>query len=399
MRDVHALEAAFSKYGKTVSLLRDELSRPAAKPSDQVLIAISLMAYVDLMLAGMSGSTDFRASYNHFDAVKAILLGRPRAARHSDLTRALVPTIAVLDFYWLTTRANVGVRPSAFDNERYWDMEPFAQHTPPPELQILQQRSFQFRIRLPRLLSLIQQSEAHGSMSTEILQMLALAETLLNLEARESENTALHQVKVQRTLDPATSLVTPYSFDFSSPYHWPIAIQYWEGLLMTLTVALKLDRMHTQVFYLRWLDAEERAQLVANQDRVAANILMSYEYAAQHGRFGKAQIAHPLLIVWGSLAGKATTARGQPVAVVREWILRTLQAAGTTHLRPQSMEDLDRLAELFAGTTIEDDLRLNPPPSEKSTSPEAQKHARRKDSVFTVRSGSSTATPSPKRYV
>lgn len=378
-RDVITLQAAFSKYGRTVELLRNELGTPTSKPSDHVLIAISLMAYVDLMLAGMSGSTDFRASYNHFDAVKAILLARPRTSRHSDLTRALVPTIAVLDFYWLTTRANVAVRPSAFDNDRYWGMEPFSQHTPPSELQTLQQRSFQFRIRLPRLLSLVKGTTDSSCAPSEIIKLLTIAETLLSLEDRESENVALHQVKVKLTLDPSTNAIAPYSFDFQSVYNWPIAIQYWEGLLMTICLALKVDLLHTKAFYLNWLSTEERQRLIENQDRIASNILMSYEYAASHGRFGKAQIAHPLLIVWGALANKTATSTGKPVTKVKEWIFKTLQVAGTTHLRPQTMQDLDVLADLFAGTIPQDNV-------------ETTNHAR-KDSAITVRS----RTTSPKK--
>lgn len=204
--------------------------------------------------------------------------------------------------------------------------------------------SHEIYLRMARLTQYVRMLRDDDNISPS--ELIALADMTLELEDLLAENEMLHHVRVVRTTYSARGNAVSVSFDFGL-HHWPMLIHCWATLLTLARLCLLKDFLARREHLLNWLDETRSAKLVATQQRIICNLLMSQQYALEPSIVARLQVVHPLVIMWVTLAGRSTTVQGLPVVDMKAWILTQLQRSEVSFLRVWGQEDVDNATEVF----------------------------------------------------
>jgi len=236
---------------------------------------------------------------------------------------------------------------SPFDEEQWRDLPPASVATLAPEISKLRWYSHRLNARLPRLIAKIRalRSRPPPLSPVDCHDVIELAISLQQLEAREAETKALHRVRVVKSKEASSHTIAPFSMEYKSVEEFGACVLYWQARLHVIRICSAL----MNIYPLDVLLKADVDQMNADKLRMVANIIMSWQFAHARPLFG-AVTPVPLLVVWGALMDESEF-RGQPVSVVREWILERMPfvsslPSGTSQPR---LEDLDEACELLAG--------------------------------------------------
>lgn len=315
IRSPEILDDATKFYSKAVQSLSKRLQDPNEQLCDQILLAVSILSMVDFIAAEGSkiGSGD-EASAIHYEALEKILLSRPQTTPASDLTRAILYLMQVRNFHLSLASG----QPAKFDDPYFLTLTPSSLLPVREGLVRLRQLSWHTFTALPRLISYVRALRNPSRLEDRrwiTAKAIALAEELLLLEDDESENYALHRLRVVPTEDDEVREVVRFAFDFASLEDMLAALSYWQGRLLVFRLRHYLQKLEAPI--------SKRDQLQSIETRMIMNTMMTWPCLLGPGGMGSSPLVQSCIIVWGSLADKETV-KSTPTHMIRAWIRRIL---------------------------------------------------------------------------
>ena len=207
----------------------------------------------------------------------------------------------------------------------------------------------QLFIRLPRLIVLVRRLR-DKTKPCLAENTIAMADKLHQLEDEQAESELLHTVTVIKTRLFAHRDIIPVSLTFKSFSDFQAAAYYWTTsiLLFRLCCSLQLMFPNKACF--------DMPSLTAAKSRMAADIIMSWEYAFSLGfpgcnQGGYGSLAFLMMMAtWGTLRDE-TIFRDLPVSTTRAWTVQRVQEV-LQKFGSSTETDLDETAELFAGGPV-----------------------------------------------
>lgn len=343
-------KAALANYGRAVALLRHKLISSDYNPSESATATSSALATFDLLMSdGAEDRIGHSASFAHFEACKWFLEAQARdpLSPPTPIARAFFQDYCRFELFRVCALGKLNAVTESVCENAYWSgMEPFSITPLPLYYASLQRASHEIDLRLARLTQYVRMLR-DGDNNISPSEVIALADMMLEFEDLPAENETLHRIRVVRTKEDAKRKIVPVSFDFGT-HHWPMLIHYWATLLTLTRLCLLIDFLARREHQLNWLDESRTAKLVATQQRIVSNLLMSRQYAFERSIVARLQVVHPLVIVWATLAGRSTTVQGLSVPDMKRWILRQLQRSGVSFLTDWTAHDLDSATEVFS---------------------------------------------------
>lgn len=343
------LEVALANYGRAVNLLRHKLTSSGNAPSESATATSSALATFDLLIAdGAEDKVSHTASFAHFQAMKWFLEAQAQSpsTAPNTIVRAFFQDYCRFELFRVCALGKLhAVVESSCENSYWSGMEPFSMHPLPPNYVGLQRASHEIDLRLARLTQYVRMLRDGDDIAPS--EVTSLAGLVLEFENLPAENETLHQVRVVRTRESAQRRIIPCSFEFDSQ-HWPMLVHYEATMLTLVRLCLLINFLGRRQHGIKWLDDHRTAKLVATQDRMVSNLLMSRQYAFDRSIIARLQVVHPLVIVWATLAGRLTTSSGLPVPEMKQWILDQLQRSGVSFLRDWTERDLETATEVFS---------------------------------------------------
>lgn len=234
---------------------------------------------------------------------------------------------------------------SGFDSPRWLKLLPQVSSVDGTEKQRLGKTTIELMVKLPRLIRLVRSVREYGQDAKATLHALDLAEELLPCENQTAETNVLRAVKVLPTKDPCNAAIAAYSLQFEDYHQYRAAVQYWTARLFVLRLCQVLSELTATSF--------DSAALRAEQLRMAANIVMSWQYNSSLRPFGPLNLLMRFFALWGVLMTIEDDFRGVAVADVRAWVLLCFNADTGKKRRNRKKEDLDGVARAFAGGPVE----------------------------------------------
>ena len=313
----------------------------AALSMDDVLLAVA-------MLASTESTVKSDMTFGHMRGASALMIasqdnGKPA----SDWTRA------VLYMNWsaifIVPLFQGG--PSPYETARWLAVDPAKCHAKDPTSARLRHLSHQLLCRLPRLIAAVRSltgPPASRSITT-FREAIKLAQDLLLLEDRTSENILLHRLSVRKPPLPADALVVPYSFHFPDYHLFEAAIYYW-------FVRIVLNQLCLRLCNLSPLDHPPtnlcNSRLCDENITFATNILMSLPHATSIGRLGAISMLLGPVALWSvTCSVPDQRLRTRPVSLIRLMVLRVCGelTGNPSYLSATSM---DEAADMLAGGPI-----------------------------------------------
>jgi hypothetical protein len=198
-------------------------------------------------------------------------------------------------------------------------------------------------IRLPRLIALIRRLRLQDSDLKIKWQAIHAGLACAELQDHEAESCLLHRVGVKPTSNPDTTRIIPTSLYFDSVMSFQMAIYYWTTRIFTNRLCLKL----LEVIQLQgWaLDPED---LVAENIRMATNILMSWEFATTAAGLGMWPLRLGFIALWSVTPYMKSVSKDVTISGLRGWVRQTYNALHRQECR-YSEADMDEAADLLVG--------------------------------------------------
>lgn len=315
-KDESSSRKAFESYGRAVRLLRAKI-QSANGSTDDDFASISLLALFE-MLMKMTPRRKEDIFAHYFGLSKALLAHFKASGEMSDLLAA------VLCNTWHMTIAlplNAGM-PSPFEAA-------IAAYSPQSSRQ-LRMTACQTMIRVPRLVVYTRTLRSAQATPQDAERACQLAKALLDRESPKLESELLHRVKVQPTKEAVNRRVIKFSFKYRDSEDFNTAVTYWTTHVWTIDLALTIKDICRQL-----LDPAEVEHLSKERDRMAVNLLMSWEHAEQFGPFATEWLGKCLLMAWPIPRCKAELSAGVDSRTIKSWLQGKLN--GT--LRIWKMQD------------------------------------------------------------
>ncbi|KAK5128309.1 hypothetical protein LTR85_002976 [Meristemomyces frigidus] len=302
-----------------------------------MLVAIVLLAVYDLVRP--SGIPN---GLMHLSAIGILLIAHPSVLQSSEIARSLLFTLSECTF---GLPCVMGVA-SPFENigtEAAASSDAVCQSSPFDSLQVA---GYTMHTLLPRLIIEVRRIRS-GQDTASAESAIKLAEVLLKAENEGAESVMLHRIHVTETEDCHDRPVVKWSFKFSSISDMGVAVSYWTARLLVIRLCLILE-----TFCPAFSSSITRSSLEADQERLATNILMSWQYAHAHGFFALRYMREALFATWGALTDR-TMLRGTPVSTVRDWILtKSRDSLSEWNWLHRTAMDMDEASDVFAGGAL-----------------------------------------------
>ena len=195
-------------------------------------------------------------------------------------------------------------------------------------------------IRLPRLIALLRELRERGPTPTVHWQATHAALVCADLTDSEAESYLLHHVGVRPTFNPETARVTATSLSFNDRISFHTATYYWSTRILTNRLCLKL--LEVVELPRKTFDPE---RLVAENTRMATNILMSLEYAATAGYLAGLALRIALVALWSAIPYM----KGSNTETTLRQFVRRCYSRLHHHHQLLSEAKLDEAADLLVG--------------------------------------------------
>ena len=325
-------------YVQAMAALRCFLNRSDPSSRDIALLSAAILTCFECILRprGTIGL------YSHTRGISAILLASSGKEELTEVSRAM------LYYNWPGTfqlPLAFGVA-SPFEEVRWLEVKTHRQSKYPPGLAKLAKIYKDLFIRLPRLVAVTRKLRDQGPDKETVRQATELSTELLGFSSRIAENQLLHRVGVKKTADSGDAQVVPFSFKFRRNGEFAVAICYWQTRILVHRLCLKLKEQgvdqHQKV---------ERSWLVAENTRLATNIMMSWEFAYPIRCVGLWALRLGMVALWTVTQDVQMWSKDVCVATLRRWILKRygdLHRGDTTF----NEDDMDEAADLLAGGSL-----------------------------------------------
>jgi hypothetical protein len=255
--------------------------------------------------------------------------------------------------------------PSPFDQPKWLSLDYGSRSTLPSDTQAIRSFAQQLSIRLPRLVAIMRRIRNDGVDQGDLDAASRLGADLMKLVDSEAESSVLHRVAARRTKHPEDIVAAPYSLHFSSSTDYDACIYYWQLRLVVLRLHDLVNNAHANID----ANGPSAAYAASNSSfpssktvplpacvadvrteaqRLAKNIIMSWEDCYDRGQFGRSRMSLALPIAWGAIFQFGNFTSLQPseihdwLAKRFEWIFPPAQGSGDG-------QELDILAELLVG--------------------------------------------------
>ena len=338
--DRSSSEAAFLSYGKTLKLLRTALSCPKEASSECTVISIAVLAMFEVVMRE-SFHDRFQDVYSHCSAISAVFRCRTNTREMSDIAKALFLNSGSSTFGVHMAR---GV-PSDLESEHWISLDTDSLHSMSDSVLRLRKISSQILLHRPRLIAHVRRLRTEETASPEVVaSTMQLSQHMAELRNDKIESDILHRVKVHQTQETASRSIVTYSYQFRNADDFCAAISYWANRCATINLCLKIVQVlppSRTVFSIDDLKSEKH--------RMAANLMMSWEYASSIGPFATHSLSKCFIHNWQELR-RANEFRGMDSGEIRSWLIPKINHPFMEWLPNNCSEgDLDVAADFLVG--------------------------------------------------
>lgn len=335
---IHSYNKAIGRLQKFMSCQRDALS-------DSSLLACALLAHTERAIGFPSRQKEKVARYalTHLYGAQAILTSRPPTEKPSELSLAMVSGLSTILF---DIPVALGT-PSPFENMKWFESEPTSSDAPSEQIDRLRRIGHKLLTQLPKLIMYMRTWRGSYVPSRRMKNKIndtttALAKSLLALKDEGAENTLLHRLRVNKTSSPLIASVIPYSFTFMSIADFEAAMYYWQARILVIRICWRIAHH----------DYWDKDVLAEEGLRTTQNLLMSWQYGLEQAIYGRIRLIYAIPAIWGAVTdfdGQSSSTESK----LRPWLLLRTNDLYQAFFGKVSQEDLDVVAEVYAGGELE----------------------------------------------